>query len=199
MTATESTEGAQRSGQPASRRRRWLWPAVVPVLAVGWWLGAPLFVDDRVDEAFPIVSTTVPGADEAEIAASEGPDVVEEPADDHVVPAPEDAPIESEPLVLVSGSFEGFDAVHQGSGAATFYELGGSTVLRFESFEVTNGPDLRVNLVLSDGSMIDLGALKGNVGDQNYEVPDDLDLISVESVLIYCRAFSVPFAQALLG
>jgi hypothetical protein len=86
--------------------------------------------------------------------------------------------------------------VHQGSGAATIYDVDGGPVLRFEDFDVTNGPDLRVNLVLDDGSMLDLGALKGNVGNQNYDIPADVDLESVSSVLIYCRAFSVPFAEA---
>ena len=191
----ETTDEA-RSQQTRRRRRRWLWLAVVPVVAVAWWLGSPLFLDDEVNEAFPVVSTTAAPAESA-TPTTAAPESVEGGEDSPVstqAPTPTTTPPEPEPLV--AGSFEGFDAVHQGSGSATIFDVGDSTVVRFEDFDVTNGPDLRVNLVLSDGSMIDLGALKGNVGDQNYDIPSDIDVATIESVLIYCRAFSVPFAEA---
>jgi hypothetical protein len=169
--------------------------ASVPVLAIVWWLASPLFLDDEVDEAFPAAATVagVETATEAETAASvDATTRATSPAVQSDV-SETDA---SGPIALAAGSFEGFDAVHQGSGAATIYDVDGGPVLRFEDFDVTNGPDLRVNLVLDDGSMLDLGALKGNVGNQNYDIPADVDLESVSSVLIYCRAFSVPFAEA---
>ena len=100
------------------------------------------------------------------------------------------------------------DNFHQGSGTATIYELDdGSRVLRFEDFEVTNGPDLHVLLVPHGNPQtqdditgyLDLGSLKGNIGDQNYELPDDLDLSQYGSVVIYCVPFHVLFSAASLG
>ena len=69
-------------------------------------------------------------------------------------------------------------------------------MLRFEDFSVTNGPDLRVILVGTDGSHYELDKLKGNIGNQNYTIPDDLDLGDYEAVLIYCKPFSVVFSTA---
>ena len=131
-----------------------------------------------------------------EDAADEAPTNVEEPM-------PEEAP-----QVLVSGEFVDFDDFHQGSGTATVYELeDGSRVLRFEDFEVTNGPDLHVLLVPNEDpggrddveGYFDLGSLKGNIGDQNYEIPDDVDLSEYGSVVIYCVPFHVLFSVATLG
>jgi hypothetical protein len=195
MTPTDVS--TQTQPEKATRnRRRWFWVVIVPILAVAWWLGSPLFLDDEVNEAFPVASTTAVDADVADTPADVSTEL-EGSGQDAAEAAT--APTSIEPVALTAGSFEGFDAVHQGAGSATVYDVGGSTVIRFEDFEVTNGPDLRVNLVLSDGSMIDVGALKGNVGDQNYDIPADVDLGSVERVLVYCRAFSVPFAEAVLG
>jgi hypothetical protein len=42
----------------------------------------------------------------------------------------------------------------------------------------------------------DLGALKGNKGNQQYELPPQLDLERYSTVVIWCRAFSVNFARA---
>jgi hypothetical protein len=107
------------------------------------------------------------------------------------------------PTALVSGDFTGADDFHMGSGTATIYRLDdGSQVLRLEDFEVTNGPDLHVFLIPEDGSMdgsVDLGSLKGNIGDQNYEIPAGVDITQFGSVMIYCVPFSVTFATAVLG
>jgi hypothetical protein len=115
----------------------------------------------------------------------------------------DDMPEESGPTALASGEFEGADDFHQGSGTATIYELEDrSQVLRLEDFEVTNGPDLHVFLIPEDGSMdgaVDLGSLKGNIGDQNYEIPGEVDVSGFGSVSIYCVPFSVNFASASLG
>ena len=102
--------------------------------------------------------------------------------------------------VAASGTFVGADAFHQGSGTATIFQQGDTRVLRFEDFEVTNGPDLHVllveNLEGDMGNYVDLGSLKGNVGSQNYEIPDDLDLSQFAGVMIYCQPFHVNFATA---
>jgi hypothetical protein len=101
------------------------------------------------------------------------------------------------------------DNIHKGEGQATIYTLpDGKRVLRFEDFRVTNGPDLFVYLSghaqprsaaeLHGQGDFDLGRLKGNIGSQNYELPDDLDLSKFKSVVIYCKQFSVVFSTATL-
>ena len=107
--------------------------------------------------------------------------------------------------VLVQGSF--YDIIHAGGGQALVYQFAdGSSILRLQDFEVDNGPDLHVYLVpvnpvpSSIGTeipgSIDLGALKGNIGDQNYEIPANLDLSQFQSVVIWCQPFRVPFIAA---
>ena len=188
-------------------KRTWIVAGIVvaiPVLAVAWWLGSPLFLDTEVDEAFPMsADAEIPD----DMTQEEVEEVMEEAADDPPTdveePMPEDAP-----QVLASGEFTDFDDFHEGSGTATVYELAdGSRVLRLEDFEVTNGPDLHV-LLVPDGDpdgrddvegYVDLGSLKGNIGDQNYEIPADLDLSEFGSVVIYCVPFHVLFTVATLG
>jgi hypothetical protein len=110
--------------------------------------------------------------------------------------------------MLAVGQF--YSVVHEGMGTATVYQLAdGSRVLRFENFEVLNGPDLHVYLApvnpvpntvgVELAGATDLGQLKGNVGNQNYELPAELDLSLYQSVVIWCQPFRVPFAAAPLG
>ena len=106
---------------------------------------------------------------------------------------------------LFEGRFHG--VAHDGKGVATVYQLGGGKrILRLTQFETSNGPDLQLYLVAaSDASdsetvkkagFLTLGALKGNQGDQNYEVPADLDLSKYHAVTVWCRRFGVNFATA---
>lgn len=83
--------------------------------------------------------------------------------------------------------------------------LGGSLILRLERLSTSNGPDLRVYLshVPASGDLhayrtgfIDLGALKGNRGSQNYAIPAGTDLSAFKSAVIWCRRFAVGFAVA---
>ena len=112
-----------------------------------------------------------------------------------------------EPIALASGSFRDADSFHQGSGSATIYLLpDGSRLLRLEDFKVTNGPDLRVLLAepgdpmsrdeLQAGGYVHLAKLKGNMGNQNYEIPADINLDEQNSVIIYCMPFHVIFSVA---
>lgn len=114
-------------------------------------------------------------------------------------------PVAKEPVVLSRGKFHGVS--HDGQGVATIYELaGGKKLLRFTGFEVSNGPDVQVYLVaapdaMDDGTVttagfISLGPIKGNKGDQNYELPDDLDCMKYRSVTIWCKRFGKNFATA---
>jgi hypothetical protein len=104
--------------------------------------------------------------------------------------------------LLETGSFQ--PVAHSVSGTARTIRRGrGGNVLTLTDFEVDNGPDLRVYLVAGparDESEVDdfedLGALKGNKGNQQYELPRGLDLDRYSTVVIWCRAFSVNFARA---
>ena len=49
---------------------------------------------------------------------------------------------------------------------------------------------------VANAGFIHLGALKGNIGDQNYELPSDLDLNKYRAVTIWCRRFGVNFGTA---
>lgn len=104
--------------------------------------------------------------------------------------------------VAAQGEFRDADAFHKGSGQATIYQQGETRVLRLENFTVTNGPDLHVLLVekidggADMGEYLDLGSLKGNVGNQNYDIPAGVDLSQFSGVMIYCQPFQVVFATA---
>lgn len=98
------------------------------------------------------------------------------------------------------GKFQGED-FHKGSGTVTLIKIGEERYIRMENdFQVTNGPDLFVHLG-KDSSYIkdaNLGELKGNIGSQNYKIPDRFSNADFNEVWVWCRAFSVPFASAKL-
>ena len=107
--------------------------------------------------------------------------------------------------IFAQGDF--YNVVHDGHGQATIYELAdGSRLLRLDDFQVLNGPDLHVYLTASNQILnetggelplgVDLGLLKGNIGNQNYDLPDNLDLSQYHSVVIWCKTFRVPFIAA---
>lgn len=149
------------------------------IIAVAWYLFRPekIFINNTVDEEFP-------GGSSAMNAES------------------------SEPKILYRGSFHGVS--HEGKGVATIHQLAnGKRVLRFTDFETSNGPDVQVYLVAADDAndsetvtkagFIHIGALKGNIGDQNYDLPADLDLSKYRAVTIWCRRFGVNFGTAPLA
>lgn len=113
----------------------------------------------------------------------------------------------SSPQALVSGRFYGI--MHPTEGTATIYQMGdGPRVLRLTSFRTSNGPDVHVYMVAADDAkdaatvqqagFIDLGVIKGNIGDQNYTLSGDLDLGKYRAVSIWCKRFSVNFGAAAL-
>ena len=181
------------------------------------------FIVNEVDEAFPglsaaqrdavrdmpedemdaLVSMAKDNADMAEqVAIAQTDEDVVVPQDQQAMPP--DMP--DEPQVIASGSFIDIDPVHGAVGTATIYQLPeGGHVLRFEDFRSKNGPDLHVYLSTEvpastfaglGADEVHLGALKGNVGNQNYEIPADVDLSKYQSVVIYCRPFHVVFSSA---
>lgn len=101
------------------------------------------------------------------------------------------------------GNFMGVgDGIHNAEGLAKILTLSnGSQILRLENFKSTNGPD--VHLYLSNNKQandfIDLGRLKANIGNQNYQIPLDTDYNKYKYVLIWCQPFSVLFGSAQLN
>jgi len=108
---------------------------------------------------------------------------------------------------LASGTFHG--VLHPTQGTATIYRLGnGSRVLRFTNFKTSNGPDVHVYMVAADDAkdhatvqrveVLDLGTIKGNIGDQNYLLGPNVDLSKYRAVSVWCMRFSVNFGTAAL-
>lgn len=198
---------------------------LVIVIAAGLAVTKPwlYFVNQEVNEAFPGLTdaqreavANMPEEEKQALIdmANNTRKMVEDTAmaqigEDAVVPAAEQAmppDMPDEPTVLLMGSFIEIDPIHSAEGSATIYELpDGDRVLRFEDFRSKNGPDLHVYLSKEaptstfaglGADEIHLGALKGNVGNQNYEVPADVDLSQYRSVVIYCVPFRVVFSTA---
>jgi hypothetical protein len=104
---------------------------------------------------------------------------------------------------LARGRFRGL--AYDASGTALLIDVEGKRYLRFEDLEVDNGPDLKVHLSPEpasseegafDDRIVSLGDLKGNIGDQNYEIPASVDLDSFRSAVVWCERFGVGFAVA---
>lgn len=150
----------------------------ITVLVVGWALFRPerLWINQQVSESLdtgPATATAAPAA--------------------------------TGPRVLASGSFH--SGAHETMGMAAIHELAdGRRVLRLTDFHTSNGPDVQVLLVAADdvkddatvkqAGFVRLAGLKGNVGDQNYDVPADVDLAKYRAVTIWCRRFGVNFGTA---
>ena len=114
---------------------------------------------------------------------------------------------EKEGKPAFTGTFHG--KVHQTSGRATVYQQAdGKYLLRLTNFKTSNGPDVHVilvatkdaaddaNFLTSKTEKIELGKLKGNEGDQNYEIPAGTDLSKFQTVSVYCERFNANFGAA---
>jgi hypothetical protein len=166
----------------ALRRRELFWPlavgyGIVAVAAAVLVVAPTLFdkeVNERVARGTPASEARAPGA--------------ARPAGN---------------VQLAAGSFESI--AHSGTGDAAVVRLqGGERVVTLTDFETDSGPDLRLYVSTGNpasgelGDFEDLGALKGNVGNQQYTLPADLDLDRYSTVVVWCRAFSVAFTSAAL-
>ena len=153
----------------------------VIALAVAWYAFRPelLFINKTINEELPVAQAN-------SMAMSKG----------------------TEAMVLAQGDFRGL--AHETKGAATVHQLAdGKRILRITNFETSNGPDVHVYLVAAEvakdnatvkqAGFIDLGSLKGNKGDQNYELPAHADLNRYKSVSIWCARFGVNFGAATLA
>lgn len=174
----------------ASRRRELFWPLALGygAVAVGAvvLVVAPTLIDKEVDER---VVTGVPASEAAAEARAQPAPGLEAPPRRNVQ--------------LAAGSF--VSIAHEGSGRAAVVQLpSGQRKLTLTSFATDSGPDLRLYVSTSDpasgdlGDFEDLGALKGNVGNQQYTLPRELDLARYSTVVVWCRAFSVAFTSARL-
>lgn len=158
-------------------------------LAVGYWTG---FRDTEVDEdVVTAASTVAPEERSGALASAPG-------AGD-----PEASEQSKRPVELARGTFAGADG-HAGTGTATVIgQPDGSRLLTFTEFDVDPGAAVEVYLVPGDGTdvsdRVELGDLKGNVGDQQYEVPADADLGRYSTVVLWCTPFTVRIAVAELG
>ena len=154
--------------------------AVLAVVTLVWFQPQKLFYDDRVDEVLP---------------TAEAPP----PADAGVITVAPSGPVD-----LASGTFVSRE--HETVGTARVVRLpDGQVVVRLEGFETSNGPALFVYLSQNpaageeaafDEEFVDLGVLKGNVGDQNYPVPAGVDATGWVSVVIWCDRFDAAFGAA---
>ena len=105
-------------------------------------------------------------------------------------------------MALMGNFIDAGDGFHKAEGIAKVIKLAdGRTFLRLENLKTTNGPDLYVYLsVGKDASdIVNLGRLKGNIGNQNYEIPAGTDLSKYNTILIWCKAFSTLFGSAKLS
>ena len=150
----------------------------IVALAIAWYAFRPelLFVNKTVTEEFP--------------------------------GGPAMASIEKGPIAVTKGNFKGL--AHETKGLASIYQLAdGKRTLRLTEFATSNGPNVHVYLVavevekgndaVKEAGFIDLGSMKGNIGDQNYEIPADADLSKYQTVSIWCARFGVNFGTAALA
>ena len=149
------------------RNRIYIYLSIVPVIAMLWYLFRP--------EAL-FVNRSV---NETAIAASSN-------------------------RAIAAGTFSGIS--HQTTGEAQILDADGKKVLRLSEFSTSNGPDVHVYLVenasgsdteaINKGNFVDLGVIKGNIGDQNYVLPANVDVAQVKGVSIWCKRFGVNFGAA---
>ena len=133
------------------------------------YAASPLFFDRTINEEIPVVKTDT---------------------------------TETQVVAMVSGSFVGVgDGIHNAEGTAKVLSLDDAKILRLEDFKATNGPDLHVYLATDEKATdyVDLGFLKANIGNQNYQIPEDIDLSKYDTALVWCKQFSVLFGHANLS
>ncbi|MCF8716094.1 DM13 domain-containing protein [Joostella atrarenae] len=110
--------------------------------------------------------------------------------------------------IIASGEFKDADERHKGSGIAEIIKREDGFYLQLKDFNATNGPNLKLWLstykeptnknATDENSYLDLGNLKGNVGNQSYKLPDDFQINDYHSVTVYCKLFRVLFTTATL-
>lgn len=135
-----------------------------------YWTVSPIFIDTRVEEALPEILLPKDGPNDRELTQQLSTNVY---------------PIVDTPL-------------HPANGSVKIVKTGDETIVRYENYEGTNGPDLYVYLAkdLEAKEFVSLGQAKGNLGNLNYTVPNGVDIREYRYVLTWCRAFGVLFDYA---
>jgi len=190
---------------------------IVAVAVIGGFLASPLFYETEVNEPLPAALNEIeeglsfekftdmeeqPRQMIVEKISQEVKDMIMDKAATMIIPVSEtmdEVTKDSTGIeVLKSGTFEGLVG-HNAEGVAKIIQVNDMTFLRFENFQVTNGPDLRVYLTTGGDikNGVHLEKLKGSKGDQNYSL-DGIDLGVYDTVVIYCQPFGVYFGQAAL-
>lgn len=172
---------------------------------VGVYAASPLFTSTTIDEPAPVADDRMMEDKSVQDAA------MADKNDNAMMEKDEEAMMEKDGVMEdkggammaekdLAGSFSGAgDGIHNAAGIAkVIYLEGESDVLRLEDFSVTNGPDLYVYLATDSqaSDFVDLGRLKANNGNQNYEIPEGTDLSKYNTVVIWCKQFSVYFGGA---
>lgn len=189
--------GLVATGFTAYARQRGMLQPVVSALVVAGLIGGASYWyfsvrDTEVDEDVVVAADTAQGADAQSALAGEGAGQGAGAGD-----APPKPPARN--TALATGSFVGADG-HDGTGdAKVVKKAGGGRVVTFTSFDVDPGAAVEVWLTTGNSSTdprIELGGLKGTVGDQQYEIPPNADLNRFSTVMIYCTPFTVRMAYA---
>jgi electron transfer DM13 len=179
------------------RRIGWSAAAVVVALGLGfaayWFQPWKLWTDDRVDDALPAVATApAPAAASTSTLAA--------------VAAPATAATRPRAVLLAQGRFVSHEHSTRGT-ASIVRQADGHRVLALANLRTSEGPVVKVWLTdrrvtrkgwhsFDDGRYVDLGGLKGNLGNQLYRIPDGVDLSGLRSVTIWCDRFDVSFGAA---
>lgn len=161
----------------------------VAVLLIGWWLISPIFLDETVDEGLPPTSLDATVDEEGE-------------AEEATEPSSSEDDGTAKEFADLAGVFMDGEKNYETSGNIQTIRAEDGVYLRFEDFKTTNGPDLFVYLIqpeMETTEGIRLGALKGNTGNQNYLIPEDVDFTQYTTVVIWCRAFDATFGTGELS
>lgn len=151
--------------------KTWVLAILALVLVAAWYVFRPegFFINRYVNESFPSLDASTPAQ------------------------------------AIETGTFH--SVLHPTQGMATIYSLGGGRrILRFTHFSTANGPNVHVYMIAADDAkdnatvkhttFIDLGSIKGNIGNQNYNLGPDVDLSKYHAVLLWCKRFRVNFGAA---
>lgn len=188
---------------------------VVIAIVIATYTISPLFINTTIDEPLPDTRTNIGFEEFMKLSEDEratiGKDMTQEEKDNIMgVFAQENATINDEMTIpenqtnnmLEGNLIDAGDGFHMASGQVKVLQIpDGTQILRFENLDVTNGPDLYVYLAMDTTAkdFVSLGRLKGNIGNQNYPIPENIDFEKYNTVLIWCQAFSTLFGSSKLS
>ena len=187
---------------------------VIIVVPLAVYTVSPLFISTAVNEPLPVFQRFMNLTEEGRIQAADNMSQQEKNSimilaakENSTVNESIDTKVAGQETDIsrnmLSGKFIGVnDGIHNAEGVAKVIVLDdGTSVLRLENFKATNGPDLYVYLATdkSASDIVNLGRLKGNIGNQNYPIPSGTDVTKYNTALIWCKAFSVLFGSAQLA